>query len=180
MNKKIFILKINRNIFKVGFFVFVMKLKIRYYPQYASYSCGPVSLKMVFDHLGKHYSEEKLIKLCHAIPNNGTSHEHLIEEVKREGFKFVEGHNGSINDIIFYLNNGYPVIVNYINPLSGGGHYSVIDGYDEKENVLIFADPSNGNDYTLHFNKFKKLWHNSKGISIGWFLIIGREKIVIN
>ena len=156
-----------------------MKLRLKYYPQKKGFSCGPTSLRMVFEHLGKKYSEEKMIKLCHAIPKHGISHKHMIEEVKNEGFKLVERDKGKIEDIINFLENGYPVIVNYLNPLSKRGHYSVIIGYNDKEKVLIFADPSNGMDFSLEYEEFKKRWHNLKNTSIGWYLVVGREKITL-
>lgn len=133
---------------------------------------------MIFEHLGKDYSEEKMIRLCHAMPKEGTSHKHLIEEVAAEGFVHKEERNGTIEDIIRYIRDGYPVLVNYLNPLSRHGHYAVVDGFDENEQVLIFADPANGNDYTLHWDEFKSLWHDGDNASKGWMLVVGREKIV--
>ena len=156
-----------------------MKLSLKYHPQYKSFSCGPVSLRMVFEHLGKHYSENKMISLCHAMPKIGTSHEQMIEEVEKEGFKYIQKENGTVKEIINFIDDGYPVIVNYLNPLSNGGHHTVIQGYNKKEKILIFADPSNGNDFSLHFKEFEELWHDGNNSSKGWFLVIGRDKIII-
>ncbi|MAE42926.1 hypothetical protein CMO93_04085 [Candidatus Woesearchaeota archaeon] len=153
-----------------------MKIKLKYYPQHKDYSCGPSALRMVFEHLGKHYSEEKMIQLCKAMPKIGTSHNHLIEEVKKEGFYCLEKDHGKIKDIIESLEQGYLPLINYYNPLSNSGHYSVICGYDSNEELLFLADPANGNDYTLSYGEFKKLWHNFLNNSKGWFLLVGRSK----
>jgi ABC-type bacteriocin/lantibiotic exporter with double-glycine peptidase domain len=131
---------------------------------------------MIFEHLGKEYSEEQMISLCHAMPKHGTSHEHLIEEVKREGFSCLHKNHGTIKDIIKLLDNGYPVIVNYMNPASQKGHYGLVVGYEDDNKVLILADPKNGDGYTLHWQEFMELWHNENNTSKGWFMIISQEK----
>ncbi len=154
-----------------------MKLDIKYYPQHEDYSCGPVSLRMVFEHLGRKYSEKKMISLCKALPKTGTSHKRMIDEVKNEGFTFIAGNNKSIADITKFLDAGYPVIVNYFNPLVKKGHYSVVEGYDKDEKVLMLADPANGQDYTLSWNEFNKLWTNYKKTSKHWMLVVGREEV---
>lgn len=73
-----------------------------------------------------------------------------------------------------------PPIVNYYNPVSSCGHYAVVQGYSPEEEMLYLADPRNGEDYTLSFSEFRKLWHDEENTSRGWCLIIGREKIIIN
>lgn len=156
-----------------------MKLRLRYFPQSESYACGPAVLRMIFEHLGRDYSEEKLIKLCKAAPKKGTTHEDMIKEVENEGFRHHEMENAQLKDIRHFLDNGYPVIVNYINPLSARGHYAIIIGYDLKEKILIFADPSNGADFTMHEDDFFELWHSGTENTKRWLLIIGREKFVI-
>ena len=156
-----------------------MKINLKYYPQYKDYSCGPAALRMVFERLGKKYTEEKMIALCKATPKRGTTHKDLIKEVKKQGFNYIERKNGKIKDLLFFLKRGYPVIVNYVNPLSKSGHYSVVCGYKKKEKLLIFADPSNGNDYTLSWKRFKKNWHNTKKTSMGWLLVVCRDKHIV-
>lgn len=151
-----------------------MKLDLKYYGEHTDYSCGPVCLKMVFEHLGKSYSEKKLISLCEATKKTGTNHDHLIKEIKREGFAYRVGVKGKFDDLIRAIEAGYPVIINYLDPISAAGHYSVVTGYDKKDRVVILADPCNGNDFSISWRELKKRWHNKRG-SIGWFLILGRE-----
>ncbi|MEM9256530.1 MAG: cysteine peptidase family C39 domain-containing protein [Pseudomonadota bacterium] len=156
-----------------------MKIHLRYYPQHTEYSCGPVCLRMIFEHLGRSYSEEQLMRLCDAEPVLGTSHAHLVEEVGREGFAYREDSNGRLADLIDSLDAGYLPIVNYLNPLSNVGHYSIVNGYDGEEGVLIFADPSNGRDFSMRYEDFMMAWHNQDHTSIGWSLIIGRQDILL-
>jgi ABC-type bacteriocin/lantibiotic exporter with double-glycine peptidase domain len=154
-----------------------MKIELKYFPQHTEYSCGPACLKMIFHHLGLDYSEKKLIKLCHTIEKTGTSHEHLVNEVKKEGFVYLEHHKGTIKQLIAYVENGYLPLVNYIEPISKESHYAIVCGYDAKKEEFIFADPSNGYDFSLHYENFRKHWYNEWHTSKGWFLIIGREQI---
>ena len=152
-----------------------MKLSIKYYPQYLNYSCGPIALKMVFEHLGIKQTRKKLIELCKAMPDHGTYHHDLINEVKNEELKYISNENGQIKDLIKFLEDGYPVIINYLNPLSGHEHYTVLVGYEKENKLLIFADPADGNDFCLSFSEFNNRWHNISSTSIGWYLVIGRE-----
>ncbi|MEM1156354.1 MAG: cysteine peptidase family C39 domain-containing protein [Pseudomonadota bacterium] len=156
-----------------------MKINLRYYPQHTSYSCGPVCLRMIFEHLGRNYSEDQLTSLCNAVPHHGTSHGRLIEEVEREGFAFRESSGDNPLYLIHSLNAGYLPIVNYVNPISNIGHYSIVSGYDESDGVLIFADPRNGKDFSMKNEEFHQAWHNQNNTSRGWSLIIGREQIVL-
>ena len=156
-----------------------MKIALKYYSQYKDYSCGPISLMMIFEHLGIHYTREKMIDLCHAMPKIGTSNEHIIDEIQNEGLKFQEKKKGDIKDIIRSLENGYPVLVNYFNPLFQCGHYSVVNGYNKQEKIVILADPANGKDFTLSWEEFSRLWHNGNNTIQGWYVIIGRELIVV-
>jgi len=156
-----------------------MKLSLQYYPQTEKHSCGPVSLRMIFEHLGKTYSEEELIALCRAIPKLGTNHKNLIKGVKNEGFEYIEKNKGTVDEIMRFIDEGRPVIVNYYDTLSKSGHYAVVSGYDKKEKIIILADPKKGNDHTLYWDEFEKIWHNRNNSSKRWYLVIGRGKIII-
>lgn len=85
-----------------------MKLGLKYYPQYKNYSCGPVALKMVFEHLGIEYSREKIIELCEAVPKEGTEHKAMVEEVENEGLEYIQQENAEVDDLVKFLENGYP------------------------------------------------------------------------
>lgn len=150
-----------------------MKIPLPYYPQHTNFSCGPVCLKMLFAHHGVDYSEEKLIQLCHSVPKFGTSHEHLIEEVRREHFYPHQKTSATIEDILQYLDTGTPVLVNYLNPTTNNGHYSIVCGYEEES--LILADPTNGADYHISHQEFFSHWHNKNNTSSGWLLVVTKN-----
>lgn len=154
-----------------------MKINLKYHLQHTDYSCGPSCLKMVFDHLGKDYSEEKLISLCHTSKKTGTSHEHLIDEIKKEGFEYYIKTKGRLQDLIESIESGYLAIINYLDPFSKEGHYAVVTGYTNDRTEIILADPCNGNDYTIPWTVLRKMWHNEHHTSQGWYVIVGRESI---
>ena len=149
-----------------------MILELHHYKQEkGSFACGPTSLKIVFEFYGKKCSSADLIKECNTLPGKGTTHSKLKEITRKKGFKIISG-NGSINKIIYYINRGFPVIVNYINPKSKRGHYSVIKGYTKDFKKFIFSDPSNGSNFKMNIDDFEKAWHNSKNTSKHWFLVV--------
>jgi len=154
-----------------------MKINLKYHPQHKDYTCGPACLRMVFEHLGKKYSEEKLANLCQTSERYGTSHQHLISVIKKEKFKYLLRINGSLRDLIDCVEAGYLVIINYLDPFSNEGHYAVVTGYANDEKEIILADPCNGNDFTIPWHELKERWRNNNNTSQGWLVVIGRESV---
>lgn len=147
-----------------------MQIHLQYHHQHTDFSCGPACLRMMFDHLGVHYSEEKLIALCHAMPKTGTSHAHLLAEVEKEKLHHIEKTLAEIADLLGFLDQGHPVIVNYLNPTTNNGHYAIVCGYEGE--TLLLSDPTNGKDYHISFDEFRSHWHNKNHTSKGWLLVI--------
>jgi len=154
-----------------------MKINLKYHLQHKDYTCGPSCLQMVFEHLGKKYSEEKMTNLCRTNEKYGTSHQHLIDEIKNEKFEYFLKNNGKLRDLIDCVEAGYLAIINYLDPFSNEGHYAVVTGYTDDKKEIILADPCNGNDFTIPWIELKERWHNSNHTSQGWLVVIGRESI---
>jgi ABC-type bacteriocin/lantibiotic exporter with double-glycine peptidase domain len=154
-----------------------MKLAIKYYPQYDSFSCGPVALKMLFDHFGIFLSRENLTKRCWAKPTGGSGNDDLIRVILEEGLVYKEYENSNLEQLKKTIENGYTPLVNYYNPLSKCGHYSLITGYSRDKEFFYFNDPVNWQDYCLSFASFEELWHNNENSIKKWFLVVGRERI---
>ncbi len=148
-------------------------LKINHYKQTRGLSsCGSVSLKIVFEYYGKKLSEKELIKRTKAFPGKGVSHKNMIKTARALGFKVSEKNKASIKDIKRFINENIPAIVNYINPRTKKGHYSVVRGYNNKSHIIIMADSSNGDNFKISEKDFLKAWHNSKNTSKKWMLIV--------
>lgn len=154
-----------------------MKINLKYYHQHKDHACGPSCLRMVFEHLGKKYSEEKLTDLCHASKKYGTSHDHLVAEINKEEFAHYSKSHGQLHDLINCVEAGYLAIINYLDPFSNEGHYAVVTGYTDDRKEIILADPCNGNDFTIPWRELKERWHNNNNTSQGWFVVVGRESI---
>jgi len=148
-------------------------MELKYYSQKrGTSSCGPVCLKMVFEYFGKKVSDKRLFKVCETIKGKGTSHKKMVEVSRKNGFKVQAKNESSIKEIMKYIDKKKPAIVNYINPKSCRGHYSVVKEYNSKKKELIFADPSNGNNFKMNFNDFKKRWFNRNKTSPQWMMTI--------
>ena len=81
---------------------------------------------------------------------------------KNYGLKFKYLPDSSIENVIFYLNEGYPVIVHQTFSLTENtGHRRVIVGFNDQESKFIVNDPSwLGPNYEISYSDFKKLWVN--------------------
>lgn len=154
-----------------------MKINIIHYLQQEEHACGPSCLRMVFEHLGEKYSEEKLIVLCQTSERYGTSHKNFIKAIRNEKFEHYAKSNGQLDDLINCVEAGYLAIINYLEPFSNGGHYAVVTGYTDDKKAIILADPHHGNDFIVSWKELKERWHNHNNTSHGWFVVIGKELI---
>ena len=153
-------------------------LKIPFFHQKKNYTCGPASLKMVFDFFGMKFKEEDIARKA-KTDKTGTKHDSLINVARKNGFYCYVHENGSINQIGHFIDIDLPVIVDYTEPSDGEGHYAVIIGYDK--NKFILNDPWNGKKFHLSFNEFKKRWHDfhKRHVYHCWFLILSKKKFSI-
>ncbi|MBR0271156.1 MAG: C39 family peptidase [Methanobrevibacter sp.] len=120
-------------------------IKIQYQPN--SYTCGPTSLAMCSQILGKSTSISAFANACYTT-GNGTSPANLIAGAKKLGFKVTEIPR-NINGVKAAIDAGKPVLGHI---MTGGvtcggwqgnfGHYIVI--YDYGTVYYYVADPTKG------------------------------------
>ena len=120
-------------------------IKIQYQPN--SYTCGPTSLAMCSQILGKSTSISSFSNACYTN-GNGTSPANLIAGARKLGFKVTQI-SRSIEGVKNAIDNGKPVIAHI---MTGGvtcagwqgnyGHYIVI--YDYGTVYYYIADPTKG------------------------------------
>ena len=120
-------------------------IKIQYQPN--SYTCGPTSLAMCSQILGKSTPISSFSNACYTN-GNGTSPANLIAGARKLGFKVTEIAR-NINGVKNAIDNGKPVIAHI---MTGGvscggwqgnyGHYIVI--YDYGTVYYYVADPTKG------------------------------------
>ena len=95
-----------------------------------------------------------------------------------EKFKlnYVVIRNGTILNLIYYLNNNYQIIVNY-NPPGIGGHFAVVKKISL--NFIYLLDPHFGKFHKLTLKKFKTFWKGDKSLldnEDGWFIALKKSR----
>src|SRR3989344_2417226 len=122
-------------------------MNIPFYKQMTDYSCGPASLQMVFGYFGKYMNQQKLEDVLHTSPKDGTHHDALIQAATGNGLYCYINNESSLHEIKHFLLMDLPVLIHFIDPPSGEGHYAVVTGY--KDGEVILNDPWNGKDFRL-------------------------------
>jgi predicted double-glycine peptidase len=143
--------------------------KIQHIEQPDNYSCGPTCIQMILTYYNIPHSRKQVLRLCDAKPITGTENEKMQECVDAMGMVSEVKINAQKEDIVTARNMGLFPIVNYFNPLSRCGHFSVIT--EINGNRIEMADPKNGAKYQLPLNEFLRLWHNHDGSLQRWMLI---------
>lgn len=142
--------------------------EIAHKAQTKKYNCGPTSLAMLLDFYNIAHVEEDLENLCETSVMHGTHHASLVKAAQSLGARVVEKENASIADLQSALEMGHPVLVNYFNPLTRVGHFAIIKGFDDE--MVIFADPKNGDNFKMSFQEFEDHWHNHTKTLRGWMM----------
>lgn len=155
-----------------------MKLVIPFYRQNNSYSCGPASLQMVFSFFNKHEAQKTLMIKAHTT-QDGTMHHNIIEVARKEKFYCYVNNNSTIHEIKHFIDSGYPVIVNYTEPSSEEGHYSIIKGYDRRG--ILMNDPWNGQNFRLSEKDFLSRWHDHYNHNEykKWLMVISKTDLQV-
>jgi len=146
-------------------------IHLHYFHQKRGYTCGPASMKMIFDFFGLRIGEEKLKKLLKANKKIGTKHLPLIKLALKNGFYCFVHNNSLLNDVKSLVDRDLPVIVHYIEPLTNEEHYSVIIGY--KRNKIIMNDPWAGKNFKIKISDFEQRWHGEGNKK--WMMAISRK-----
>ncbi len=139
-------------------------LKIRPFIQQRNVTCGPSSLKTVFQYYGVRMTEAELAKECRTRGDYGTPLEAMIRVPQRHGLRVVVKKVTSVlADIRHFVDQGYPVIVNWYSNRypPAGGHYSIVIGVEGRTVVLL--DPSDGKRVRIPWHEFRQLWFDFDG-----------------
>ncbi|MEK6918735.1 MAG: C39 family peptidase [Nanoarchaeota archaeon] len=131
-------------------------LKVPYDKQKTDYTCGPASLKMILEFFGIKKPEIILAHQAHTKKKTGTTHEQMINLVRREGLYCYVHNQSNINTIKHFITAGLPVIISFKNPEDKEGHYAVAIGYNK--GIIILNDPWNGKNFKIDDKVLKKFW----------------------
>ncbi|MFA6536719.1 MAG: cysteine peptidase family C39 domain-containing protein [Candidatus Paceibacterota bacterium] len=145
-------------------------LKVPYFKQDNNYSCGAAALQMVLRFYGEIYSEKHLAEVLGSNKDFGTSHQAMIDFVRKDGFHVHEADFASHDDLKEFLSKNIPVIVNFLEPESNEGHYAVVIGCEVGH--IFLNDPWDGKGFKLTIEAFEKRWINGAGTSTHWLMAI--------
>lgn len=155
-----------------------MPIKVPYYKQSTDYTCGPASLRMVFEYFGKKHTEKELAKLLKTNPRIGTHTDSLEPFVKSHGFYTHTKKGSALEDLKQSISKGHPVIVDYYIPETNERHLSVVIHYDDTH--IIMNDPWNGEGYKILTEEFKKQWVSENNRYSSWMMSVSDKPIVLN
>lgn len=144
-------------------------LTVKHYPQTKQSACGAYVLKMILEYWGIVENLDVLIAKIEVKLGVGASHTALSQALKTYNLQVSTKSNASLSDVEKHLNKSRPVIINYISPLSGLGHYSIITGI-QKDRVYM-CDSSNGPKYSMSITDFNEAWFNHKRTSKHWMAV---------
>jgi hypothetical protein len=146
-------------------------------------NCGPTSLRMIFNTLGKNYNQQHVVHITFYSKILGTSPFHLKRATESVGLRAsIRNYSTSQTVISVIDSGGYAMAI-----VSAGSslHYVVINGY-RKSNPgkieFLITDP-NGTQSFVPLAKFDRKWSNPKlhGIDTGFrrcVIAIGKQKLI--
>lgn len=138
--------------------------------QRGNHDCGAASLAAVLEFWGHRTTPEQISEAL-GKRNEQLRARDIEVYAKREGlssFVFF----GTMNDLIYELKRGRPVIVGVGKPYSDKkalAHYEVVVGYEPKKRQVLLLDPARGWQVDS-FEGFAREWSVSKGVTVVAFL----------
>ncbi len=112
------------------------------------YDCGPASLKIILDTLGKEIDEEKLMEMGKTTPEDGTTPKALITTLNKLKVAHTVFERSSVTIVESAITNLNLCLIDYQSWGDNGkeyekletGHYSVIFGFNKTH--FYIADPA--------------------------------------
>jgi len=132
------------------------------------YSCVPACIRIVFQYLGKDFSETTISLACKTTPR-GTDQNLAARGIVALGFNAIKMENISFDDMTSYLLKGQPVIaflsVKHL-PYGGqvGMHAVVINGFDD--GYVSYIDPARGEEIEINLETFIAAWDERGRLSL--------------
>ncbi len=148
---------------------------IPYVQQEHPHWCGPATLLMVLKFFGMEKTQADLAALLKTSEEKGTD-EDMMETVARDlGFDVRTG-SGVYEEIVRALEGGSMVIVAFVEPQDGEGHYAVVT--DANSDRIRLLDPASSKDAQSILTKegFIKRWGKKYSAHHQWFMILKPQK----
>jgi ABC-type bacteriocin/lantibiotic exporter with double-glycine peptidase domain len=147
----------------------VNKIEINSVPFIAQedYQCGPASLAMIFNHLGKKTTASELSSQVFTPGRKGSLQTDIITSVRRHGL--ISTPLNTVEELLREIEQGNPVLIlqNLAFDWFPRWHYAVVIGYDYKNSEIILHSGESAK-LRLSFFTFEKTWKRAKS----WGLVI--------
>jgi len=154
-----------------------MGISVPFYKQDTGYTCGPTSLQMVFSFFGSFMSEADLADLAETNEIIGTDHHNMIEVARLGGFYCYVNDTSSLLEVESFIDRGFPVIVDFVEPVTEEAHYAVVVGFSKGS--IVLNDPANGKDFKLSEDDFSLRWHDGTTRSVRWMMVLSKSDFEI-
>lgn len=131
------------------------------------YQCGPASLAMVFQHLGKRVTATEVSSQVFSPGRKGSLQIDMISSVRRHGL--ISTPLNTLDEIFAEIDEGNPVLIlqNLALDWFPRWHYAVVLGYDHQTSEMILHSGRSANLRMSYFT-FEKTWKRAKN----WGLVI--------
>lgn len=119
-------------------------------------TCGVICLKMVMAYYGKDISEQIIKKACNHTYELGCTSYDMANAAKGFGFDVYLKNNSSITELEYFVNNGFPVIIDWFCGDLPDGHSSVVVGINDE--YLYIIDPLEKDIREISKEDFIRCW----------------------
>lgn len=152
-------------------------LSVPFFEQDTDYTCGPASLRMVLAYFGHSIDEEDLARELGTNDAMGTERDRMSGILKQYGLVPFERTDATLDDMRHLLQNGFPVIVRFLEKEENSDHYGVVVGIDEKN--IVLNDPWSGLHVLYELGLFMIRWPCTyKNGQTCWMLGVGDRQPV--
>lgn len=159
--------------------VYVMEMKTHVFQTFNN--CGPASLSMALSYHGIIKNQTELGKALRPYQvSNGdnddksTTLDELASKAEEFGLYSYHRPNGNPNLLKQFISHGMPVItVTWLNVDDDIGHYRVVRGYDDIQEVFIQDDSYQGKNLAYRYEEFNKIWQK---FNYEYLVLVPKEK----
>ncbi len=149
---------------------------VPFYKQSQRNHCGPAVLSMVLNYWDedKVFTQEEIVSDIFDSNAEITNNSEMIFYPYNKNF-YVCSFNGNIKKLKSFIKEGIPVIVlqRVVSKIVNKGHYRVVVGYDDIQNLMIVNDPWFGEKLSISYNVFSELWAFGEELNKkDWALVI--------
>lgn len=131
-------------------------------------SCGPSSLKVALELLGKRRSLKSLIELS-KTNRNGTTTKNMVRAVNKLGLPVLVVQYATLHHLVSALkyrpNQTRAVLVSYLydldeknKPLAESGHWAFVSAYLASKSRIVLLDSATGKKKSYDWSEFRKRW----------------------